>query len=384
MTANAGAFGSLNSVGQNAEHEHITREIGVSDPAWQPNSLSMLAGKNLNLGGVGAPDRPWDTSSNLLKGSGPAYKHCDDGDYLNIPNYPQSAAAAQSALESCIDYYQSLMDQAVVYAGSLVGTDLSIRPSLFTLTDRDERNFSPDKMCTYKFSLAIDEGGPKCNVMNALGRALHMAEDIYAHTNWADLADPTKPISATNPPGLGQTGIPSFLRYPAETVVPEGLISGCDDTASGAQDCSNRVAHSTLAKDNGDIREDGSTSPTSKYPRGEVTVNGVTNFQRAVDGGKKQAVSTWADFKTAVIAKYGSKRGEKIISVIQSDKDPSVSTAGGDVSRQAGALDANASNTMPASSTSTSAMWWTALAVLAVVALIIFLVTRNAKGRRNA
>lgn len=393
-SSSAGAFGSLNIVGQNAEHEHVTREIGKADPAWQPNSLSMLAGKDGNLGGVGAPDRPWDTSSNVLKGSGPAYKHCDDGDYLAKAGYPQSKSAAQTAFEDCIDYYQSLVERAVVYSGKLVKSDLSVNPSVFQDTDRIPSTFKPDNVCKYKFSMAADDGGPKCDVMNALGRALHMAEDIYAHTNWADLADPTRPISVSNPPGLGRTDIPSFLRFPADTVVPDGLISGCDDTASGTQNCDNRVSHSGLAKDNGEINDDGSTSPTTKYPRGDVIVDGVTNFQRAVEGGKKQAVSTWEDFKAAVVQKYGTARGEKIISVIQSDVAPSgaalenesadaASTSPG--LRQAGGVDAPSSNAAaPTTQSNSAVIWWVVLGVLIAVMLIFVVAVRKTRSKRNA
>ena len=47
--------------------------------------------------------------------------------------------------------------------------------------------------------------------MEGLGRALHGAQDFYAHSNWADQADPTRPIGDTNPPGLNQPGPSAVL-----------------------------------------------------------------------------------------------------------------------------------------------------------------------------
>jgi hypothetical protein len=38
--------------------------------------------------------------------------------------------------------------------------------------------------------------------LEGLGRVLHGAQDFYAHSNWADTADPTRPVGVDNPPGL--------------------------------------------------------------------------------------------------------------------------------------------------------------------------------------
>ena len=330
-TVSAWAFGSINYFGQNAEHQHITEAIRRADPRWQVNSFAMLAGKNGNMGGVAAPDRPMD-SGGITKGSGPGYKHCDGGDYLSTPGYEQSRDAARAELESCARYFQTLMGRAVRYSGKLVSADLVVDRSVFKVTSVPESSFSPNDICAYSFSLEPDTNA-KCDVMNAFGRALHLAEDVYAHSNWADVADPTKPTGPQNPPGLGMTTIPEFLRYPGQPTIPDGLISGCDDTPSGPSDCPGRgrVAHSMLAKDNGSFTLT-TFSPTDKYPRGQVKVNGVTNFERAIRGAWQQADTSWQELQSAIIAKYGRERGDLIITTLISDRAPASTVGAADIS----------------------------------------------------
>ena len=48
-------------------------------------------------------------------------------------------------------------------------------------------------------------------------RALHGTQDFYAHSNWADEADPTRPIGDDNPPGLNQPGPSAVLDLRSET-----------------------------------------------------------------------------------------------------------------------------------------------------------------------
>lgn len=402
-------FGSINYFGQNGEHEAVTRAIGRDDPRWEANSLSLLAGNPGNLGGVGAPDNPFDSGNGVFKGSGPGYKHCDNGDYLNVAGYPNPASTARANFEECARYYQTLLTRGVRSAGKLVSEDLVVNTSVFDITRGvTSSNFAPDKACNYPFSLR-PTSNPKCDVMNTLGRALHMAEDVYAHSNWADLADPTKPISINNPPGLGNTTAPDFLRYPATTIViPEGLISGCDDTASGAGDCKNRVTHSDLAKDNGKVKADGTTDPTNKYARGLVKVDGVTNFQRAVTMAQSQAVATWRDFEAAILAKYGDERGGLIIASIVSDQapragvvltegepssDPSASAAESEsaitepesmVSEEREAAAGGAETNIPPGSGTdgADALWWVLLTAGIIAAVAALLLIRRSKEHR--
>lgn len=318
--APAGAFGSTEMLGQNSEHQHITESLGKADPLWEAKSLQLVAGSKGNYGGVAAPDRMTDSSATPLTGLGPGYKHCDDGDWLSTPGYPQSEDAARAELEKCARYYQYLLDRAVRYAGQLVTPDMKVNAAVFEMTSGS--GFAPDSACAFRFSMAPDRN-PKCDVLNAFGRSLHLAEDVWSHTNWGDLADPAKPQNTpTNPPGLGNTEVPDFLRYPGAPVIPDGLISGCDDSVpvQGPKACKNRVAHSVLAKDNGTFNPDGGdATSTDKYARGLVVVDGVSNFARAIAGARKQVASTWSDLQQAIVAKYGEERGNAIIAVLRSD-----------------------------------------------------------------
>ena len=318
----ASGFGTTEILGQNSEHQHLTESIVKADPSWEANSLALLAGNKGNYGGVGAADRATDSSATPLVGLGPGYKHCDDGDWLDIPGYKQGKSSAKAELARCARYYQTLMNWAVRYAGSLVSPAMKVNEGVFTMTSKSP--IKPDNVCQYRFSLTPDKNA-KCDVMNAFGRALHVAEDVWSHSNWGDVADSTRDISITNPPGLNRTDIPGFLRYPVSNIeIPDGLISGCDDSVPvvGPGNCKGRVTHSALAKDNGTIDTDGdgaADASTDKYARGMVTVNGQTNFQRATKGARAQVASSWNDLKDAIVAKYGDERGNAIISVITSD-----------------------------------------------------------------
>lgn len=307
----AEAFGTFNGLGQAAEHERITRVLGrsatdikVSNP-FQPASLDMLAGKRGVLGGVGSPDNPFDSSIIPVVGLGPGYKHCDDADFADVPGYPQSRADATDNLMRCVNYYNDQLDRAVKAAGDIVDQDLVVSQKQMALN------------CSFPFKPATS-GSAKCRVLNRLGRALHTAEDFWSHSNWADVAA-AGPLTAQNPAGLARTDIPAFFRYPLPSsyAIPRLLSTGCDDSADpfGVR-CKDRVAHSVLAKDNGEVDPNtGIGTPTSKYTRG--TIN--NNFQRAVTGARKQAVSTWSDLQRAIISAYGQERGDLIIRALIAD-----------------------------------------------------------------
>lgn len=325
-------FGSIESptlFGQHSEHQHVTEALQVADPRWDNLSLQLVAGNSGNYGGVAAPDRITDSSLIPIVGLGPGYKHCDDGDYMDGVSYSQSRSAANENFNVCIRYYQELLRRAVIYAGTLVipvvnssnVTELQVATSVFAMTSG--ATVSPDSVCKYRYSLTPDRN-PKCDVINGIGRALHLAEDVWAHSNWGDLADPTKPISTSNPPGLGNTTVPPFLRFPSTALVSTGVISGCDDSASKSR-CTGRIGHSVIAKDNGVITQTTATS-TKKYPRSLVVVNGVSNFERAVTGAKLQAASTVHDFELEVLNLYGATRGAMIMSVLQNDTLASAET----------------------------------------------------------
>lgn len=318
-------FGTINSslFGQNAEHEQITKSLAVSDSRWDPLTTQLIAGNDGNYGGVGAPDRLNDSNVVPVLGLGPGYKHCDDGDYLSNVNYPQSEQAALDNINRCVRYYQELLERAVDYAGALVvevpvngSNELRVNDGVFTMTSG--ATISPDHVCRFRYSMTADVNA-KCDVINGIGRALHLAEDFWSHTNWGDLPNPLMPIGTKNPPGLGNTQVPAVLHFPTTaTLQPgSGVISGCDDSATKLR-CINRIGHSAIAKDNGVI--DVSTAvPNSSYPRGQLTVNGQTNFYRAVTGAKLQVATTLQDFEAEILAHYGTVRGGLIMAVLQND-----------------------------------------------------------------
>ena len=61
----AQAFGTANLLGQNAEHEKITR-LALAGQGFERKSLDELAGKGGTFGAVGAPDNP----ARIEKGEG--------------------------------------------------------------------------------------------------------------------------------------------------------------------------------------------------------------------------------------------------------------------------------------------------------------------------
>lgn len=86
-TTGALAFGSVNIIGQQAERERITR-AGLSAYHLGPDTLDEIAAKRGSFGAIGAPDRPGRGLINVKSA------HCDGGDHLDTPGYPQSAKDA--------------------------------------------------------------------------------------------------------------------------------------------------------------------------------------------------------------------------------------------------------------------------------------------------
>jgi hypothetical protein len=348
----AGAFGTIDGkMGQHAEHEKITRVLACNatdrpERCFQPLSMDQLSGTKGTLGGVGIPDSP-------LEILGHPEAHCDDADYLpGAPYTPGDAQRAATALTNCVTNFGRNLDKAVGYAGGVVDVDGKLKTDEVQLTIN----------CT----MGVVGPRDKCNSLEYLGRALHAAEDFWSHTNWGDQANPAKPqilkpattsadgvvtpavYDITNPAGLGHTDLVPYLRYPVPTsLLPTATgiatgvdpISGCDDSAEvvtkwvdtisdvvtgiliggegpkfGAA-CPNRVAHSSLNKDKGEIdpRTGRATSPDT--PRGQI----ANNFQTVVTGARNQAKAVWGDFATAVLAKYGTDRGTKILTALTSD-----------------------------------------------------------------
>ncbi|KAL2171529.1 hypothetical protein VTG60DRAFT_2697 [Thermothelomyces hinnuleus] len=331
MTA---AFGTINApavLGQHNEHEMITR-LAFQCPSdqksdgicFEPRSLDQLAGYHVNVmgialtgsgtnGAVGAPD----TFDPFPEGP---EAHCDDADYLDIPGYPQSRAEANAKLQACVDHLRHRFRQAVGAADRLLDDRHRIRREMVQLS-------LPYGDCTFAFPewQHDDYGRAKCSTLEGFGRALHGIQDFYAHSNWVDSADPTQPISISNPPGLGMTGTARFLDLRANGTIPEdqiplNLTTGCfnlPDVTFGSGACKGRVTHHALSKDRGIINLDGTFGATEADPRSEAV---SSNFQRAVQAAVQHSRELWADLRDEIRRQYGNVTGDLMIcSLIRDD-----------------------------------------------------------------
>ena len=191
--------------------------------------MDQLAGHGKMFGGVGAPDS--DEISN------PA-AHCDGADYL-LGSYPRTRDQATARLEACVTHLRTRFREGVDSAGGLLDEQGQVAGDEVRL-DADCRFFG-------------DAREPvKCAAIEGLGRALHGAQDFYAHSNWADQADPARPIGDDNPPGQNQPGPSAVLDLRSETTptVPAELTTGCyvlRDEVPGVGECVRRVTHAAIA-----------------------------------------------------------------------------------------------------------------------------------------
>lgn len=283
----AAAFGTINHLGQHAEHEHITR-IALGR-VLEPRTLDMLAGRRGTFGAIGAPDRP---GRGLVS---PHPPHCDGGDYLPAPNYPHAQAEARAVLGACRSWIFYWLDEAVSAAAPLAQAS------------------AEDVALECRF-----DGHPhraKCAVLENLGLALHAAQDFYAHSNWVDRTGPGD-VGPDNPPGLGHSGRAPWLDPRIDAPFPLGLISGCYDGFPEGWYCEGRVRHAALNKDEGPIGDAGATG-AGDTSRGAI--NG--NFERAVSAAIDDTRDKWMFFEERVRARYGT-RAAHILCVVRGD-DPS-------------------------------------------------------------
>ncbi len=303
----AGAFGTTHSLGQNAEHEKITRlALGCGRgivACFQPLSLDQLAGKTGTLGAVGAPDVGPLTFQHKA--------HCDGGDFLDIPAYPQTAAQARTALEQCRAWMKSELAAAVAAAGGVLDGSGQVRASEARLD------------CSYTPRI---RGGSKCAALAHFGASLHAAQDFYAHSNWVDIAAKA-PVSPTNPPGLGHDEPANWLDLRANAPFPKGLISDCFTALPETAFCNyantSRVKHAFINKDEGAIDMATGQVGAGTTPRGAL--NG--NFARAVRAAEGETRLKWITLADQLRAKYGVRNGDRIACVLMSD-DPARNCAG--------------------------------------------------------
>jgi len=295
----ATGFGTVRSstLGQDAEHERITRQGMATggSPLLESWTMSELAGENGTWGAVGAPDNP---GRGLMSS---AQNHCDGADFFDEKGYPQSKSDAQQKLEACRGYIFARLNDAVRDAGALVQQDFTGKWVL-----RADQMPSKPNDCSY---LGI-KGRAKCNVLEDMGLALHAAQDFYSHSNWGDLADPGRSIARANPRGLNNVSPAPWLdpKTP-DTAFPDGLITGCYEGFPEATNCNygffkSRVKHSYLNKD-------GAGKDRSK-------ING--NFKKVFDMAGRDTWAKWMWLESQILATYtGNGQANAIICGLRKD-----------------------------------------------------------------
>jgi hypothetical protein len=303
MAGPALAFGTIRGLGQNAEHERITRHALTCTSGWdqgcfEPKTLTELAGANDNFGAVGIPDRGDLIPENKA--------HCDSGDYLDIPGYPHSKADAQAALENCRTWMVENLNEAVSDAGKLVDSSGHLRKSQLSIP------------CVFVGRI---KGGAKCNVIEDMGLLLHASQDFYAHSNWVDRPDPSLPVGVENPPGLGNTGPAPWIDLGRTAAFPDGLITGCFENLPEKSHCNygpggtlHRVKHAVVNKDDGQIDP---TLGAGTTQRGAID----DNFARAVSAAIDDTKNKWALLKSRLESTYGQEIGDRMACAISRD-DP--------------------------------------------------------------
>ncbi len=286
----AAAFGiETPEKGVGREHERITR-AAVTDLGAA--TLDALAGRGEELGAAGALDRM----------AGGPKTHCDNGDYLGEGSYPQTKEAAEAALTACRTFMLAELEGSVTVAKDLLA------PTAETTALN----------CDFRF----ETGSAKCMVLMHLGRAFHVAQDFYAHTNWVDRPAPG-PVTVSNPPGLGKTARALWIDPRAQVPFPEGLISGCSGEDNMLDACDygswvpelgfERVSRRSLGKDFGPIGRGGGAGTGMTF-RGAIN----NNFRNAVAAAIDDTRDKWTYFKERVRAVYGAD-GETILCALTRD-----------------------------------------------------------------
>jgi len=293
-----GGFGTVRFMGQDAEHERITRRaLTCSGGAcFAPLSLDEVAGRKGTWGAVGNPDDP---RAGLMSSTA---AHCDSGDHLDVAGYPQTAEAAQAKLESCRDWMVANLDKAVSEAARLL--------------DANGRVIAAETALDCSFGPRV--AGAKCKTLQAFGTVLHASQDFYSHSNWTDRAK-SGAQGTENPPGLANTGAAGWISLRGHTPFPEGLISGCYEGYPERFNCKGRVKHEALNKDTGVIDPVIGAGSSS---RGEV--NG--NFKRAVEAAVADSQDKWMLLQERLVGRYGEAKAAKMICALTKD-DPAKACA---------------------------------------------------------
>jgi hypothetical protein len=317
----ADAFGTIRQFGQRAEHERITRialgcfaGMASADDCFEPKSLDQVAGADGTFGAVGAPDSDQQIFDSRA--------HCDDADFLDRPGYPRSREDAAKALQECVDHLRAGFREGRDAAAALLDDDGSIRRlQVSLLVD-----------CVFTGGVP---GRAKCNALQGFGRALHGVQDFYAHSNWADEADPARPPGIDNPPGLNLAGPSPLLdlRSSGPVLPPANFTTGFFKGAVPGQDTcpgeDGRVTHACLNKDKLLIEAGAGLTVHGVFvsglgrvsdpqtPRGSVQENGLKAVAAAILETRRQ----WSDFRAELVATYGAERAGTMIRALTRD-DP--------------------------------------------------------------
>lgn len=331
-------------------------------------NLSFL--KLGTFGGVGAAD---------MDGFFEDVPHCTDADYFltsplpGLPGgYPRTLPQRDAALAKCRASLRKNWAGALAAANGLVDQRGVVVPGAIDIKDCryiDGRK-ALDDLAAYTKTLelhynaaiaafgtetygrikaalavlrvalhvmgALSDPGPagpqKCLAINYLGRMFHGMQDFYSHSNWADSADPKRPIGIDNPAGLASTGRAPLLAMTKSAMppLPPTLTTSCYDLAHLLGQCKGRIDHDRdLGKDEGDIHvtlkagplPNTLTTANPTTPRGKITLAGRTNFDRGVQGAVDETVGAWTDFGKELQRRYGKVRGERMICALTHD-DP--------------------------------------------------------------
>jgi len=261
----------------NGEHERITRmaldcsgafaraaSTSPSRPATdcaEPRTMMMIAGGKGYLGGVGAADSAYEATLDR----NPA-QHC------------RGDGPREAALMACRRAFVAYMDDTVKWAGGLAygnGTVVASEAAMPARCDDDYDALSPG---------GEQEGtGPaKCRALISFGRALHIAEDVLAHTNWVD----TRGVQTAD-------DLPEIVRYPRTDAQVAGFLAG-NPGITGAVPAGR------------DIGAAGINWRLGTIPPGE---DGGDGFTRAASAGAVAAATSWADLKGAIQAAYPGAKG---------------------------------------------------------------------------
>lgn len=353
--ASAFAFGSISGAGQRTEHERVTRLAlqcanGQQAPScFQPVSLDNVAGKSNTWGAVGAADNflLHRTGSIIAPITGDKeFWHCDDADYLQPASnggkaYKQSRPKAMNALRECLTWGRAMLydGPGTPGAGVINWADLpqatpnwgALSVARNLLDAKGNVDVSDVGSCTFNGAKALFGRG-KCNVLEPWGYVLHMSEDFYSHTNWADKADPNKRLGIGNAPGLGNADPAPFLdlrrsALPGDGDIPADFSGGCFafPDLPFVSPCINRVRHNDdgstqgMNKDKALINTATGEVSDPKTMRGQITVGGVSNAQRAVNGAVAEARRQWSVLRSELIQRFGVANGSKMACVLTMD-----------------------------------------------------------------